>query len=83
MPEEIMRKEERYWILNNHAYHHSGVIPDVVKEGVERLKPLNAPYYVIDATPTMIVEINPGASSDAYPENIPELFPKWIKEEFD
>lgn len=80
--DDIMLQEKRYWIINNHAYHRSGIIPHIVTEAVERLKPLKAPYYVIDATPSMIVEVNPGASSDAYPENLPELFPKWIKKEF-
>lgn len=82
IPEEVMIHEERYWVINNNAYHRSGIIPDVVKTAVERLKQLNAPYYVIDATPDFIVEINPGVSSDPYPDNIPHHFPKWIYREF-
>lgn len=82
MPKEVMRQEERYWIMNGHAYHHNGIIPPVVKEAVDRLKSLHSPYYVIDATPSMVVEVNPGVSSDAYPENLPELFPLWVKKEF-
>lgn len=82
LPSEIMEQEERYWVLNNHVYHRSGIIPPVVMEAAKRLKVLNSPYYVIDATPNIIVEINPGVSSDAYPENIPQPFAKWIKKEF-
>lgn len=83
MPENIMHQEERYWVLNNHIYHRTGIIPPVVTEAAKRLQVLNAPYYVIDATPTFIIELNAGVSSDAYPENIPDYFPKWIKQEFD
>lgn len=83
MPEHTMMQEDRYWILNNHPYHRSGIIPSVVFKAVERLKELNAQYYVIDATPNYVVEINPGVSSDPYPDNIPKYFPKWIKDEFD
>lgn len=82
MSSELMEQEERYWVLNDHVYHRSGIIPPVVMEAAERLKVLKSPYYVIDAIPDMIVEINPGASSDAYPENIPQPFSEWIKQEF-
>lgn len=81
-PEYTMKQEERYWVLNNHPYHRSGIIPSVVIEAIHRLKVLNAPYYVIDATPDYVVEVNPGVSSDPYPDNIPLHFPKWIKSEF-
>ena len=74
--------EERYWIMNNHACHRSGIIPEIVVEAVKRLAVLNSPYYVIDASPQYIVEVNPGVSSDPYPENIPLFFPEWIKREF-
>jgi len=82
MPEQVFLKEDRYWVLNHHAYHRSGNIPAVVVKAVERLKSLNSPYYVIDATPDFVVEVNPGVSSDPYPDNIPKYFPKWIKDEF-
>lgn len=82
MPEQDIFQEERYWILNHHAYHRSGIIPEVVVKAVDRLKILNAPYYVIDATPDFVIEVNPGVSSDPYPENIPLFFPKWIQQEF-
>lgn len=75
-------EEERYWILNNHPYHHTGIIPDIVNEAINRLKPINNHYYVIDATPQIIVEINPGESSDRYIDNTPALFASWFREEF-
>ena len=82
MPEKVFLKEERFWILNHHAYHRSGYIPKVVQEAVNRLRPLQSPYYVIDATPDFVVEVNPGVSSDSYAQNIPHFFPKWIQHEF-
>lgn len=82
VPENVFLQEERYWVLNNHVYHRSGIIPKIVIEAAARLTVLNAPYYVIDATPEFVVEVNPGVSSDPYPENIPDFFPKWIKKEF-
>lgn len=82
LPKSSTGQEERYWVLNHHVYHRSGVIPAVVSMAVERLKPLNSLYYVIDATPDYVVELNPGVSSDPYPDNIPMYFPKWIKKEF-
>lgn len=82
VPEEVMCQEERYWIINHKPYHRSGIIPKVVVEAAKRLKVLGAPYYVIDATPEFIVEVNPGVSSDPYPDNIPHHFPRWIKVAF-
>lgn len=82
IPENMIYQEERYWVINNHAYHRSGNIPEIVSKAVDRLKTLNAPYYVIDAIPEYIIEVNPGVSSDPYPDNIPLYFPKWIKNEF-
>ncbi len=75
-------QEERYWILNNHAYHHSRIIPDVVNQAIELLKPIGSNYYVIDATPQVIIEVNPGESSDRYIENHPLLFAEWFKDAF-
>lgn len=75
-------EEERYWILNHHAYHRTGIIPDIVKRAVELLKPIGSRYYVIDATPDVIVEINPGETSDRYIENSPELFASWFADSF-
>lgn len=80
--EDIMLTEDRYWILNHHAYHRSGIIPDVVNEAIDRLRPIGSSYYVIDATPEFVVEINPGISSDRYGDNSPELFASWFAKEF-
>jgi hypothetical protein len=44
------------------------------------LKPLGSHYYVIDAMPDFIVEVNPGESSDRYGDNPPELFASWFKQ---
>lgn len=78
----VMLAEERYWILNHHAYHRSGIIPDIVNEAIDRMRQVGSTYYVIDATPDFVVEINPGISSDRYGDNPPELFAKWFAEEF-
>lgn len=75
-------EEERYWVLNNRAYHRSKIIPDIVNEAIERLKPIGSKYYVIDALPEMIVEVNPGESSDRYIDNSPELFAGWFRDAF-
>ena len=47
-----------------------------------KLKVLGALHYVIDATSEFIVEVNPGMSSNPYPDNIPHYFLRWIKEAF-
>lgn len=75
-------KEERYWILNHQAYHRTGIIPDIVSKAVQRLRPIGSHYYVIDATPDFIVEINPGESSDRYIENNAAMFADWFKQSF-
>ena len=80
---EIFYDEERYWVILNKIYHRSGVIPDIVREAVERLSVLGSNYYTIDAIPDMIVEINPGESSDRLGVNSGELFAMWWKDAFD
>jgi len=75
-------KEERYWILNHQAYHRTGIIPDIVNKAVQRLRPIGSHYYVIDATPDFIVEVNPGESSDRYIENSVTTFADWFKQAF-
>ena len=80
---EIFYDEERYWVILNKIYHRSGVIPDIVREAVERLSVLGSNYYIIDAIPDMIVEINPGESSDRLGVNSGELFAMWWKDAFD
>ena len=80
--EKELLTEERYWILNHHAYHSSGIIPEVVKETIKRMHHVGSTYYVIDATPDFVVELNPGISSDRYGANSPELFASWFAKEF-
>jgi len=46
------------------------------------LKPIGSKCYVIDATPEIIIEVNPGESSDRYLENSPTLFAEWFKDAF-
>lgn len=73
-------QEERYFVINDQIFHRSGIIPPIVKEAAERLKVLGSHYYVIDAMPDLIVEVNPGESSDRYGDNPPELFASWFKQ---
>jgi len=73
-------QEERYFVINNQIFHRSGIIPPIVKEAAERLKVLGSHYFVIDAMPDFIVEVNPGESSDRYGDNPPELFASWFKQ---
>lgn len=73
-------QEERYFVINDHIFHRSGIIPPIVKEAAERLKVLGSHYFVIDAMPDFIVEVNPGESSDRYGDNPPELFASWFKQ---
>lgn len=80
--EDVMNTEDRYWILNHHAYHRSGIIPAVVTETIERMRHVGSTYYVIDATPDFVVELNPGISSDRYGANSPELFASWFAKAF-
>ena len=82
-PPELFIEEERYWVLNGKIYHRSGIIPEIVKEAAKRLNTLGSHYYTIDAVPGMIVEVNPGESSDRYGCNSPELFASWWKDAFD
>ncbi len=81
--QEIIEKEERYWVFNGNVYHRHNVIPNVVIEAAKRLDKLGSKYYTIDATPEFVVEVNPGESSDRHAVNSAELFASWIKKEFD
>ena len=81
--QEIIEKEERYWVFNGNIYHRHNVIPNVVIEAAKRLDKLGSKYYTIDATPEFVVEVNPGESSDRHAVNSAELFASWIKKEFD
>jgi len=80
--QEIIEKEERYWVFNGNIYHRNNIIPNVVKEAAKRLDKLGSKYYTIDATPDFIVEVNPGESSDRHAVNSADLFASWIKKEF-
>jgi hypothetical protein len=79
---EIMKNELRYWVFNGCIYRRDNIIPDIVKEATSRLNILGSKYYTIDATPEMIIEVNPGETSDRHAENSAGLFVSWIKKEF-
>ena len=74
---EIFYEEERYWVILGRIYHRTGFVPEVVKEAVRRLSTIGSNYYAIDAIPDMIVEVNPGESSDRLGVNSAELFAEW------
>jgi hypothetical protein len=82
IPPELLKDEIRYWVLNGRVYRRDNIIPDIVKEAAKRLNKLGSKYYTIDATPELIVEVNPGESSDRHAENTAEIFAGWIKKEF-
>jgi hypothetical protein len=79
---DIIKKEERYWVINGKIYHRFSRIPSVVKEVVSRLSQFGSKYYTIDATPSFVIEVNPGESSDRLAVNSPEMFANWFKNEF-
>lgn len=74
--------EERYWVMNNKVFNREGKIPDIVVEAEKRLRTLGGKYYTIDATEELIIEVNPGESSDRHGVNSPELFASWLYESF-
>lgn len=78
----LLKDETRYWVLNGNIYHKDNIVPNIVEEAAKRLNRLGSRYYTIDATPEMIIEVNPGESSDRHAENSVELFISWIKKEF-
>lgn len=79
---QLIKEEERYWVLNGNLYHRHNTIPPVVQEAAKRLNKLGSKYYTIDATPDFVVEVNPGESSDRHAVNSAALFASWIKKEF-
>ena len=79
---DIIDQEERYWVLKGNIYHRHNNIPYVVKEAAKRLNKLGSSYYTIDSTPELVIEVNPGESSDRHAVNSAELFASWIKKEF-
>lgn len=74
--------ETRYWIIAGNIYHPSGLIPKIVMEAVARLCKLGGKFFVIDATPDLIIEVNPGETSIRYANNPIEQFVEWIKLEY-
>ena len=77
-----LSKEERYWVMNGRIFHRSNKIPEIVMEAEKRLRVLGSKYYTIDASPEIIVEVNPGESSDRHGVNSPQLFASWLYESF-
>lgn len=74
--------EKRYWVMNGKVYSSDGPIPEIVKLGASRLNSLGGAFYVIDATPELIIEVNPGEPAMRYATNTAEQFAQWIKESF-
>jgi len=74
--------ECRYWVMGNKIHHSSGRIPEIVKEAKARLDAFGGIFYTIDATEDLIVEINPGESSDRKTNNTAEDFASWIRSTF-
>jgi hypothetical protein len=79
---KVFDNESRYWIINNNIYHPSNTIPKNVVEAANRLKSINNNFYVIDATPEIIIEVNPGETSIRYANNSAIQFAEWLKQEF-
>lgn len=79
---EVFQNERRYWVMQGRIHHSSGQIPDIVMEAEKRLRTVGGVFYTIDATPELIVEINPGESSDRKTNNTQDDFIKWIMEAF-
>jgi hypothetical protein len=75
-------EEKRYWIINGNPYHSSGNIPDIVRMTANKLNKFGGRFYVIDATPKLIVEVNPGEPAVRHADNPAEDFAKWLKSEF-
>lgn len=80
---DIFYDEQRYWILNGHAYHPSGKVPDFVSQkGYEMYEFSGSHYFTIDVAGNYIVEINPGESSDRGCDNHLDFFCKIFEIEF-
>lgn len=82
LPPEHFESERRYWVVGNQIHHSSGQIPGIVKEAKARLDAFGGIFYTIDATEALIVEINPGESSDRKTDNRAEDFASWIRAAF-
>ncbi len=79
---KTFEEEKRYWVINGNPYHSSGYITDIVKTAANKLNNLGGRFYVIDATPELIVEVNPGEPAVRHADNPAEDFANWIKQEF-
>jgi len=79
---ELLDNETRFWVMNGNIYSSIAEPFPIVKEAVNRLKLLGGKIYVIDATPEVIIEINPGDSADRGAKNTIEDFAGWLKKEF-
>lgn len=82
LPPEHFKGERRYWVVGDQIHHSSGRIPAIVKEAKARLDVFGGVFYTIDATDSLIVEINAGESSDRKTDNTAHDFASWIREAF-
>lgn len=82
LPPEHFESERRYWVIGDQIHHSSGQIPDIVREAKARLDAFGGIFYTIDATESLIVEVNPGESSDRKTNNTAEDFASWIRDAF-
>jgi len=82
LPPEHFKGERRYWVIGDQIHHSSGRIPWIVKEAKARLDTFGGIFYTIDATDALVVEINPGESSDRKTNNTAEDFALWVKSAF-
>ena len=79
---EKLENETRFWVMNGNIYSSVADPFPIVTEAVRRLQKLGGRLYVIDATPDVIIEINPGESSDRGAKNRLEDFAGWVRTEF-
>lgn len=79
---ELLDNETRFWVMNGNIYSSIAEPFPIVREAVRRLQRLGGRLYVVDATPEVIIEINPGESADRGAKNTIEDFAGWLKNEF-
>jgi hypothetical protein len=82
LPPEHFESERRYWVIGDRIHHSGSRIPDIVREAKSRLDAFGGIFYTIDSTEALIVEVNPGESSDRKTDNTAEDFAGWIKKAF-
>lgn len=81
--DDIFYDEQRYWILNGHPYHPTGIIPNMIRQVAwEIFQFSRSCYFTIDVAGDYIVEINPGESSDRGCENPLDFFCDIFANEF-